>query len=223
MEFIYEGIKYVEEQDGLVVLGFSDENYNQNLEIPAFVKGIPVVEIGKDAFATRNIRTAVLPASLSVIRYGAFALCFTLKEVSFFTTDNFQEKDALIIEKHAFWCCEYLEYIMAGNRTIHICEAGLKRCCSLIQLQCVISCAESESLQFCRQLEGVVFANDAIIDNYVFGNTGITQLVFIGNATIAPITLSDIWFRQIKILCVENSNLTELAYDGFKIELFSNM
>lgn len=74
-----------------------------NVEIPAFVDGIPVTGIYRGGFTEcHNLKTVVLPESINYIGYGAFQNCYSLKEINLGFNIEY-------IGNHAFSGCKMLE------------------------------------------------------------------------------------------------------------------
>jgi hypothetical protein len=218
MDFVYSGIKYRDKGNGLIVLGFEDD-YPEEVVIPAFINNVPVVEIGQEAFATKHIRTIFLPDSLTYIRERAFALCHELERVTFDKPNGFGNPMPLVIEEHAFWCCQMLKTVTTSDRIVQVREAAFDKCDKLEQLQCFISQIERLALRDCHQLTRLVFAKDAILEQNSLCNTRLQDILFLGKADIEWWTLSYIKNKNVKMFCSPHSNLIELAYDGFPIKI----
>ena len=85
-----------EAEDGYVVTGLIEPKSKQNIVIPSKWMGLPVKEIGEDAFLTDNVvKTVTLPASLEVINESAFQQCIQLQSVTF-------NEGLKVIKRYAF-------------------------------------------------------------------------------------------------------------------------
>ena len=79
----YEGIKYqfYSETGSYTVTGYSSTA--TEIEIPAFVNGIPVKAIGYGAFYGSDITKIVLPNTITSIVSQAFTSCKALESINF--------------------------------------------------------------------------------------------------------------------------------------------
>lgn len=77
--------------------------------IPETYEGLPITEIGDDAFAgCATLQSVALPSSLTVIGEGAFKECRVLKNVTL-------PADILAIEANAFQRCNAIESVTFGG------------------------------------------------------------------------------------------------------------
>ena len=82
MPFTYEKIRYLGE-DCIEITGF--EGSVRSLTIPDRIEGLAVRSIGKHAFAGRkDLREAVLPASVKRLCLFAFHNCAALRRMSLY-------------------------------------------------------------------------------------------------------------------------------------------
>ena len=59
-----------------------DEKFEGAMEIPSRLDGVPVVEIGKEAFSKRHsLKSVAIPDSVEVVGEAAFAECGRLQEL----------------------------------------------------------------------------------------------------------------------------------------------
>lgn len=104
--------------DRIVVNGYIDKSV-KHLEIPAEIEGLPVIEIGGEAFGWfRSLTSVKIPDSVTCINMGAFAGCSSLTSiilpdsVMFIGEEAFNNpsltsivipKSVIRIDKSAFW------------------------------------------------------------------------------------------------------------------------
>lgn len=77
------GMLYYEEDEngGIVITGYNEDNLDSELEIPSEIDGKPVVKIGDAAFANASLRKVVIPGSVKTIGNEAFECCSQLYKV----------------------------------------------------------------------------------------------------------------------------------------------
>ena len=73
------GITYALYEDHAVIYKMERDNASTLIEIPSQINGLPVTEVGKNAFAAaESLLTVKLPDSITVIRESAFSGCTNL-------------------------------------------------------------------------------------------------------------------------------------------------
>lgn len=74
-----ESFKYVKENGGITVTGYTGKL--TSVVIPERIDGLPVLKIGKRAFADTSVRSVVLPSSCVEVDWFAFLGCYALNTV----------------------------------------------------------------------------------------------------------------------------------------------
>ncbi|MBR6694720.1 MAG: leucine-rich repeat protein [Clostridia bacterium] len=64
---------------GVIINGYHGNS--KNITIPSFIKGLPVTEIAGGAFSDSDIKSVVIPETVTQICQAAFARCFSLTSV----------------------------------------------------------------------------------------------------------------------------------------------
>lgn len=104
LEIAGGSLYYEERQDGIAVTrmhGMAGE-----VTVPAFIKGSPVVAVGRKAFLSKkNLRRVFLPETVKEIGDWAFAYCDSLKQVTL-------PCQRLFVGKAVFLECRQLDKIM---------------------------------------------------------------------------------------------------------------
>ena len=175
------------------------------VEIPARYEGLPVKEIGEQAFfKKRNIKRIDLPEGITKIGKYAFSCMTSLEEVFF-------NEGVLEICDNAFAMCENLVEVYLPNtlKTIGISAFG---CCkklaeinvvnvTLIKNNAFDYCESLKRIVFdktteqkklygacfkdCTNLEEVVFSSSVVIYDTAFENTGIEDLEIPDGSTLS--------------------------------------
>lgn len=217
MEIVENGIRYLN-SGTMRVLGFANGYQTKELEIPDMVDGEPVVEIAPNAFKDTDIESVILPSTLAIIGMSAFESCQYLKTVSIDNLDDFSRK--LHIKAKAFRNCLSLESIDAWCAMTNIDSSAFAGCCLLQFVGLSLKIVYAKAFQHCPKLQCLNFHEEAVLFNGCLENCDVKELCMVKTATIQPQTLGYIFDKNIKMYCVKNSNLLELIYDGFNIELY---
>ena len=87
-----------------------DEKFEGSMEIPSRLDGVPVVEIGKEAFSKRHsLKSVAIPDSVEVVDEDAFFGCHGLKELRL-------GRGIKKIGKDAFsWCDSLKSVVIPGS------------------------------------------------------------------------------------------------------------
>ncbi|AMC93717.1 hypothetical protein AOC36_06890 [Erysipelothrix larvae] len=87
------------------ILGYKGSKKDGKLVIPSKIEGLPVEEIGEEAFRESNFSEIVLPSTLRIIRQSAFESCSKL--ISMIIPNSVKQ-----IDSSAFCFCKSLESIV---------------------------------------------------------------------------------------------------------------
>ncbi len=90
-----EGLSYVlnAAKDGYIVIS-ADACIDDVVVIPSEYRGLPVTEIGENAFCYSSITAVKIPSSVKTISYAAFADCFNLTAVTIPSSVTYMVEDA---------------------------------------------------------------------------------------------------------------------------------
>ena len=136
---------------GARILG-CDEKFEGSMVIPSRLDGVPVVEIGKEAFLERHsLRSVAIPDSVEVVGEGAFAACSGLNELRL-------GRGIKKIEKRAFRKCRSLKSVVIPGSVEVVGEGAFAFCVELeeLQLGAGIKKIEKRAFRDCSSLRRVV-------------------------------------------------------------------
>lgn len=183
------------------------------LDIPAFVKGVPVTEIQNDACSSNSqIQRLMLPHTIKKIGDGAFWSCKNLEIVQLLTTS---EQNDLIIGKYAFANCTKLVSFHAKTE-IEIQEEAFAYSYKLGLLEGCVRKIEPRVFND-TALDVLILANNAEVLNDGFYRSKIKELICVRNATFHNSAIRFIQTKNINIHCPQTSNVVDLAYLGISI------
>ena len=105
MQDVVKYLKWEITERGARIIG-CDEKFEGAMEIPSRLDGVPVVEIGKEAFSKRHsLKSVAIPDSVEVVGRWAFRKCSGLEELRL-------GKGIKTIEKDAFRDCSSLRRVV---------------------------------------------------------------------------------------------------------------
>ncbi|MCH5162159.1 MAG: leucine-rich repeat domain-containing protein [Clostridiales bacterium] len=129
--------KLSENGDYYIVLNDNGLGTASEIVVPAFRplpdggSEVPVLAIGQLAFSVnKNIVTVRLPATITLIDRGAFAMCSELTTVSFYGG----ESQLTRIEMIAFQACSRLSSIELGDNLVYIGPSAFQGCSGLVDI-----------------------------------------------------------------------------------------
>lgn len=128
-EYYCDGFRYVDNGDmTATVIGYDDRNAVR-LEIPSQLNGRKVICIESGAFTWfAQLRTVVIPSSVTTIGGSAFHGCEALKEINL--PENIKK-----IPNYCFYGCKSLEHIEIPNGVTEIGSSAFSDCYSLRELR----------------------------------------------------------------------------------------
>ncbi len=143
------------------------------LNIPAYIEGYPVLEIGFNSFAYNNSFTKItLPETLTTIEGQAFYGCASLESISIPDSVNY-------IGRSAFCECSSLKSIIIPSGVTFIDEWTFGHCYALesIELCGSITSVGAYSFYYCQKLESIAFNEGltSIGDNAFYGCEKLTE------------------------------------------------
>ncbi len=100
-------------QTAYICTGGIDADYCGEVIIPQFYNGLPVTEIGGEAFSKCNLTSVVIPPSIMRIGASAFSYCKNLQKVTFVDPENSMLNS---VEHLAFSGCDALKEIWFPKR-----------------------------------------------------------------------------------------------------------
>lgn len=123
-----DGVIYTKKSGKYIVTGVS-QSFSGELVIPADIEGVPVEEIGENAFdGNTSIGNVTLPASIKKVNKYAFKNCPGIKKVTFAESENY-----VAILEGAFYGCESLADVTFPSK-IYTIPTDCFRDCALISV-----------------------------------------------------------------------------------------
>jgi hypothetical protein len=218
LEIRKNGIIYFTTDIDVVVGGM--EQHLPSVEILDTIDNLPVKKIAEYAFASSDLLEISLPNSITQIGKGAFQNSENLMKVQFRKPNKIPEK-ILIINEFAFAGCKNLFEVWAENKTVQLLERCFWGCYNLNRIEFLIDLLMNESFKDCCSIDYVSFANNPIFITKAFYDlSGLKTCFFDGDASVDDDLLKYILNNNIKIQCLDSSNLIDLVYQGMNIEIY---
>lgn len=150
-----------------------DASLTGTIEIPEYIDGLPVVEIGSDAFISCKFSNIVIPSSVKKIGNGAFYGCTSLESIEF--PDYIVEFGESVFPK-----CETLRFVKMPKSIMTIPDASFCDCWNLeeIVLPDSYTSIGAHAFQHCYKLQTIVIpASLRTIGAGAFRGSSITIIV----------------------------------------------
>ena len=218
METIINDIRYQEVLGEMYVVGFIRGSVIKEVCIPEAVNELPVTKIAPDAFKGTAIKELWLPCTITEICSHAFENCLWLEEVNIGSSNG----NELHIHHNAFKNCPELMYFDACGRPTIVDSYAFTHCSKLKDLDIMATKISAYAFYECNDLHDLCLGNDAMLLGYCLDGCPIEKLCAIGNASFTPETLDYFTKRNAKIYCTKTSNLQDLAYSGYPVEIYSD-
>ena len=154
-----------------------DRSLTGTIEIPEYIDGLPVVEIGSDAFGSCRFSNIVIPSSVKKIDNYAFYGCTSLETIEF--PDSVVE-----FGKSVFTKCETLRVVKMPKDITTIPDASFCDCWNLEELVLPDSYTSigAHAFQHCYKLQTIVIpVSLRTIGAGAFRGSSITIIVDEGN------------------------------------------
>lgn len=181
------------------------------IEIPSEYQGLPVTEIGDNAFKNKLIFSVIIPDSVITIGNYAFYNCTKLTEVSI-------GNSVVSIGKYAFSCCYYLTEIRIPNSTKYIEERVFASCFRLLNVTLSDNLIKigDYAFSFCRVLAEIQIPDTVeTIGVLAFESCQELEYIKIGNAVT---TIGSSAFSKCTSLVsiIISNSVTKIGTDAFK-------
>ena len=184
------GLKYSLSGDGAYYIVTGIGTASGDIIIPDTHEGLPVKEIGDDAFLDCSSLTSIeIPAGVTSIGYEAFFGCSILTDVSFAEGSQLTS-----IGSYAFYGCSNLESVTfaEGSQLTSIGSDAFRDCSSLtsIEIPAGVTSIGSDAFEYCINLESVTFAEGSqltsIGSSAFYGCSGLTSIEIPAGVTVLP-------------------------------------
>jgi len=114
---------------GCKIYGLPDTFTGTDIVIPSKYMGMPVVAIANEAFSQRDVRSVVIPASVTEIGNAAFYCCTNLKSVTFADGSELEK-----ISSSAFSLCSSLKEIVLPASLVELDSRAFFECANLVSV-----------------------------------------------------------------------------------------
>lgn len=206
----YNGICYENCGDGLSAYGYWNDDIYE-IDIPDEIDGVPVVQIESGAFKNlKNLEAVWIGKNVTLIESEAFADCPCLQSVEIASPE-------IELDSYVFSSCDKLKRFYAAG-IVSLSSGVFARCKNLEEFTGKIDSLYRSVFALCKALKGNLhfakevyhFSGDAFR-----GECGITDLYFPGSINRYYNMSSD--NQSLVFHCNENSNVCELAYEGYNV------
>ena len=198
-------------------VAYASEKDIDVISIPNSIQNIPVVSVAAGAFIQmRFLKEVYFESSASInVDKEAFALCPNLEKVE-------SHSDNLILQKKAFFKTPLLEKVFCYGHISLMGENIFFQSNYLEKIYGKIAMIQPHALSGATSLKKLCFSKNTQIYSEAFNGCNLSELWFTGDAEfIAPATPE--MLKEYKILCMNSSNIAELAYEGYNIETTAMM
>ena len=187
-----------------------------NVEIPAFVGGIPVCRIALDAFANCKIESVEFPESIEDIGIRAFMNCTKLESIKTYTNGFTQPAMCLSIRVNAFHNCTSLKTFKSTTPVRLLEDFVFHNCKALMELDAKVMQFYSSVFENCDKLSRVIIDENGTwrTDSFVHAKS-LKRFAMLGTINVSQSALRVIKNKSIE--CTPKFNHLHLAYEGAKI------
>lgn len=192
--------------------------HDVEIDIPGQITGgRNITRIGHEAFQNDAwLMRLRIPPVVGKIGHHAFTGCHHLKNIMLSPTTN-----PILIRESAFDGCDNLKGL-CFLRPTSIEQGAFANCSSLVLLDGQINFVGNNTFQNCRNLKSVNFHKTVTIEDDAFLNCNkLKEFTFFGDVICSEMFLEKV-LKNVKIACTTDSNLAQLAYAGYCVEVFEN-
>lgn len=223
---VENGVIFAERSLGLLVMGFVNEDDTRTrLRLPKTLLVVQngtfhrwyVTDIDKQAFANNQyLEVVALPTSIRFIKPDAFKNCQNLQAI---VPADFDRADSISIAKGAFQDCPDLELVDFGRPISYLYSDAFSGCTKLTKFKSPVLDVAKNAFKDCK-LEQLRCGDDCSLHEASIDNSGVQELFFLGRLKYATSkTLRWIKTSGVKISCTAKSPISELVYEGIKVEV----
>ena len=207
----YKDVHYESCGDGWTAYGYYDQDAYE-IDIPDEINGKPVVQIESGAFrGMKNLEAVWIGKNVTLVESEAFSDCPSLKSVEIMSPE-------VEFDSYVFSSCVSLKRFYAAG-IVSLSSGVFYRCKKLEEFTGIIDMAYRHAFAYCESLkDGLQFAEEVyyFTSDAFRGNCGIKNLYFAGSIDkLGEPTLDS--FNSLILHCNENSNVCDLAYEGYNI------
>ena len=152
----YEGVRYEKYYDGtLGIVGYNPDTLPEHVVIPSSIEGMSVISVnGRDRhspFANANLKSIVLPPTVTHINWYSFYLCYSLESITI-------QGDVKEIPSYTFEYCNKLVEVNLPDSITYIGSDAFQHCVSLKSIKLPKNLRKIGEFAFseCESLEKVI-------------------------------------------------------------------
>ncbi|MBQ8539350.1 MAG: leucine-rich repeat protein [Ruminococcus sp.] len=152
----YEGVRYGKYDDStLGIVGYNPDTLPEHVVIPSSIEGMSVIGVnGRDRhspFANANLKSIVLPPTVTYIGWYSFYLCYYLESITI-------QGEVKEIQSHTFEYCNKLAEINLPDSITYIGSEAFQHCVSLKSIELPKNLKNIGEFAFseCESLEKVI-------------------------------------------------------------------
>lgn len=201
------------------LLGFANNslaiNNIPNMEIPDFVRGVPVTSIAANAFEkVDELESVTIPSTLTQIGTCAFLGCQHLTKVRMSTP--LAKKDALRIQPSAFAYCFSLDEVDIFCM-LELEARAFFACDKLTKISGTITYLEESVFRDCNRIYMLNLQHNATVKFDAFYGSTIENIRCLGDVIFSENDIRELISNNTTLYCYSDSKTAELAYCGVAI------
>ena len=187
----------------------------ENIIIPEIVANRYTTTIAHESFINDTfLKMVKIPKSITKIGHKAFMGCERLDAV--IIPNTFEE---LTIRYQAFQDCKTMPGIEIMRPTI-IENMAFAGCTNMKIVRGMIDKVEEGAFDGCKSLEQVHFHTAVSLEDGIFdGCNNLKEITFADHVYCTDDFIKHV-LSKVKVKCKKHSNLVQLAYEGYCIEVF---
>lgn len=220
--YVENGLQYLIHENSVSVAGLEDTQM-KTVNIPSVIQDKPVKIIRACAFEQTDVEEVYFPQTVVSIGERAFDRCVHLRYIAEFQElkpSSISKNSAPIkIRRKAFANCVNLTGFASFRDVSHVSTMAFLNCKKLTSIFSRFQIIRNEAFSGCLNLTGLKLSENPELGKNCFINAGVGKLQFSGDAYILPQTLEEIKKANMTIACSTNSNLVNLAFEGFVVEI----
>lgn len=229
MSIIVDGLEYESQINGAILVR-NISNKNSRINISHIVDGMMVTAIGDRVFADNERLVEIgIPKTVREIGDFAFAGCVNLRKVREINCVMPTKYRGLKIQKQAFQGCNNLKSLELSSWIMLSGEQIFQRCHKLETIgvmgkNIVYGNVPKECFQACLSLEKITIEKPTcVIGSDAFDwCSSLKEITFKSHTVCSEDEKTWDSLRKCRIRCLNNSNIVDLGYDGFEIEVFED-
>ena len=164
---------YVEKNGEITITGLQEGTAETAIEIPETIEGIPVVEIGPEAFRSTSITDIKIGENIKKIGEKAFYMCEKLQSVTWHCQCDVIPADCF------FGCSDLMQFDFSGVKKIEA-RAFMGSGLTSVRLS-KKTAVEQSCFACCNDLEKIEWLSDRNIEKTIFAECKNIKEIFISD------------------------------------------